>query len=136
MKGYPFYAIGGNEIATLNVAYRYPLWENIDFRILQLYFDRLYGEFHIDYGNAWNGSPALRDFKRDVGFELRLEAFSWYAYPTRIFFNGTYGLDKFSITKSGDTFTYGKEWRFYFGILFGFDFSNDCKRTLRDPHEY
>ena len=136
MKGYPFYAIGGNEIATLNVAYRYPLWENIDFRILQLYFDRLYGEFHVDYGNAWNGSPALRDFKRDVGFELRLEAFSWYAYPTRIFFNGTYGLDEFSITKSGDTFTYGKEWRFYFGILFGFDFSNNSKRTLRDPHEY
>lgn len=136
MKGYPFYSIGGNEIATLNVAYRYPIWENIDFRIFQLYFDRLYGEFHADMGNAWNGLPNIRDIKKDVGFELRLEAFSWYAYPTRIFFNGTYGLDKFSLTKSGATVTYGNEWRFYFGILFGFDFSNDITRMLRDPsHE-
>ncbi len=130
MKGYPFYSIGGNEIATLNAAYRYPIWENIDFRIFQLYFDKLYGEFHADFGNSWNGLPNVRDVKRDVGFELRLEAFSWYAYPTRIFFNGTYGLDKFSLTKNGNTVTYGNEWRFYFGVLFGFDFSNDAKRFL------
>jgi Tol biopolymer transport system component len=134
MKGYPFYSIGGNEIATLNAAYRYPIWENIDFRIFQLYFDRLYGEFHADIGNAWDGAPTIRDFKKDIGFELRLEAFSWYAYPTRFFFNGTYGLDSFSLTKGGTTVSYGKEWRFYFGILFGFDFSNDITRMLRDPH--
>lgn len=135
MKGYPFYSIGGNEIATLNIAYRYPIWENMDLRIFQLYFDKLYGEFHADIGNAWDGLPNIRDFKKDVGFELRLEAFSWYAYPTRIFFNGTYGLDSFSITKSGATVSYGREWRFYFGILFGFDFSNDIQRMLRDPNE-
>ncbi len=130
MKGYPFYSLGGNEITTVNAAYRYPLWENIDFKIFQLYLDKLYGEFHADYGNAWNGLPNIRDFKRDVGFELRLEAFSWYAYPTRFFFNGTYGLDTFSLTKNSSTVTYGKEWRFYFGVLFGFDFSNNMNRFL------
>ncbi len=134
MKGYPFYSIGGNEIATLNAAYRFPVWENIDIRVFQFYFDRLYGEFHADFGNAWTGTPAIRDFKRDVGFEIRLEAFSWYAYPTRIFFNGTYGLDAFTLTKNSATVPYGKEWRFYFGILFGFDFSNDLQRMLRDPN--
>ncbi|MFZ4619161.1 MAG: biopolymer transporter Tol [Bacteroidota bacterium] len=132
MKGYPFYSIEGNDLATVNVAYRFPIWENIDFRIFQLYFDRLYGEFHADMGNAWNGTPDIRNFKRDVGFELRLDAFSWYAYPTRIFFNGTYGLDSFSYSKRNITANYGKEWRFYFGVLFGFDFSNDIKRLVRD----
>ena len=134
MKGYPFYSLGGNEITTLNVAYRYPIWNDIDFKLLQLYFDKLYGEFHADYGNAWNGLPNIRDFKKDVGFELRLEAFSWYGFPTDIFFNGTYGLDSFQLSNEVDTFQnstrpfYGHEWRFYFGVLFGFDFSNNAKR--------
>lgn len=135
MKGYPFYSIGGNEMASMNVAYRYPIWEDIDVRIFQLYFDRLYGEFHADYGNAWTGDATIKNFKKDAGFELRLEAFSWYAYPTRIFFNGTYGMDSFALTKNGATVNYGKEWRFYFGVLFGFDFSNDISRMLRDPNE-
>ncbi len=134
MKGYPFYSISGNEIAALNIAYRYPIWENIDLRIFQLYFDRLYGEFHADIGNAWSGLPDIKDFKQDVGFELRLEAFSWYAYPTRIFFNGTYGLDSFTYNRRNVSATYGKEWRFYFGVLFGFDFSNDVKRLAGEFH--
>jgi len=102
--------------------------------LLQLYFDKLYGEFHADYGNAWNGLPNIRDFKKDVGFELRLEAFSWYGFPTDVFFNGTYGLDSFQLSNAVDTFQnsrrpfYGHEWRFYFGVLFGFDFSNNAKR--------
>ncbi|MFA6439593.1 MAG: hypothetical protein WCX28_09810, partial [Bacteriovoracaceae bacterium] len=131
MKGYPFYSISGNEIATLNVAYRFPIWENMDFRVLQLSFSRLYGEFHADFGNAWSGLPDIKKFKKDAGFELRVDAFSWYAYPTRIFINGTYGIDSFTYNRRDITARYGKEWRFYFGILFGFDFSNDVKRLAR-----
>lgn len=121
MKGYPYYALGGNEIAALNATYRLPLWEDIDLRILHLTFDKLYGSVHGDVGNAWNGNAALRLFKKDVGFEFRLEAVSFYAYPTRIFFNGTYALDAFSSVRREVTVHYGKEWRFYFGVLFGFD---------------
>ncbi len=131
MKGYPFYSISGNEIAALNVAYRFPLWDEIGFRLFQIHFHRLYGELHADIGNAWSGDPNIRDFKKDAGFELRLEAFSWYAYPTRIFFNGTYGLDRFTYNRRNVSATYGNEWRFYFGILFGFDFSNDIQRLRR-----
>ncbi|HLP17157.1 MAG TPA: biopolymer transporter Tol, partial [Bacteroidota bacterium] len=131
MKGYPFYSISGNSIATANLAYRFPVWENIDFRILQLYFDKLYGEVHADAGNAWTKATTLQDVKKDVGFELRLEAFSFYAYPTRFFFNGTYGLDEFRLVKKDLNVKYGKEWRFYFGILFGFDFSNDIGHSIR-----
>jgi Tol biopolymer transport system component len=131
MKGYPFYSISGNEVASLNVAYRFPILDNLDFRILQLSFTRLYGELHADIGNAWSGLPDIKDFKKDAGFELRVDAFSWYAYPTRIFFNGTYGLDAFTYDRRNVKANYGHEWRFYFGILFGFDFSNDMKRLTR-----
>ena len=121
MKGYPFYALGGNGVATANATYRFPLWENIDLRFLQVYFDKLYGSVHYDYGDAWNGSPVLKSFKKDAGFELRLQAISFYSYPTSIFFNGTYGFNSFTLTQNNPPVTYGKEWRFYFGILFGFD---------------
>jgi len=122
MKGYPFYALGGNRIATANATYRFPLWDNIDFRFLPLYFDKLYASVHYDYGNAWNGDADLASFKHDAGFELRLESYSFYAYPTRIFFNGSYGFNSFSIIGTdGNPVQYGKEWRFYFGILFDFD---------------
>jgi Tol biopolymer transport system component len=123
IKGYPFYSLGGNEMASLNLTYRFPLWENIDIRLLYIYFDKLYAAVFADVGDTWTGSPKGNKFKRDVGFELRLESFSWYAYPTRIFFSGAYGLDQFNrfIDFDNTTVTYGKEWRFYFGVLFGFD---------------
>ena len=67
------------------------------------------------------GVRVLEIAAKKFGFELRLESFSFYQYPTRIFFSGAYGLDRFNRTFNNDEVTYGKEWRFYFGILFGFD---------------
>ncbi|MBM4165436.1 MAG: biopolymer transporter Tol [Ignavibacteria bacterium] len=124
MKGYPYYAIGGNSIAAINATYRFPMWENMDIRVAHLYFDKLYGAVFFDAGNAWTtGSIKQQKFQRDIGGELRLDAFSWYAFPTRIFFTAAYGLDEFQrMTRNNKLVTYGKEWRFYFGILFGFDF--------------
>lgn len=122
MKGYPFYALGGNTIGTASLIYRFPLATKLNFRILQLYFTKLYGSVFYDLGNAWTGSvPSLKDWKTDAGFEFRLESFSFYAYPTRFFFSGAYGFNQFQKTFSGVQVQYGKEWRFYFGILFGFE---------------
>lgn len=123
MKGYPFYAIGGNEIAVVGLEYRLPLVNNIDIRFLQFYFDKFYASVYGDFGNAWSSiKPKLKDFKSDAGIEFRLESFSWYSYPTRIFFNASYGLNEFVKDVRGVPVRYGKEWRFYFGVLFGFDF--------------
>lgn len=128
MKGYPFYAIGGGRYATANLTYRLPLATNMDFNFLQFYFDKLYFSVYGDVGNAWNGkNTKLKDFKKDVGFELRLLTYSYYVYPTAFAFNAAYGLDEFSrvfpsTTIEQKTVTYGKEWRFYFTMLFGFDF--------------
>jgi Tol biopolymer transport system component len=142
MKGYPFYALGGNHMASVGLAYRFPILNSIDVRILQLTLDKLYASVYVDAGNAWRekrpstplspevenawpaDKPMLRDFKTDAGIELRLESFSFYSYPTRVFLNASYGFDRFAtpVPSRDDTVTYGREWRFYFGILFGFDF--------------
>jgi Tol biopolymer transport system component len=126
MKGYPFYAIGGNEFARANITYRFPISDDIDYRFAQIYFSKLYASFFFDFGNAWSNGTCLNSFKKDAGVELRLETFSWYAYPTRIFLSAAYGFDEFSRkfyegTANEKTVTYGKEWRFYLGVLFGFE---------------
>ena len=125
MKGYPFYALGGNRVAMLGLAYRFPIFSSIDLRFMQFYFDKLYASVYSDFGNAWSGEiPKPRQFKTDAGVELRLESVSFYSYPTRIFFNASYGFDRFDkfIRNQNQAVTYGREWRFYFGVLFGFDF--------------
>ncbi|HTY35915.1 MAG TPA: hypothetical protein VMH23_02335, partial [Bacteroidota bacterium] len=122
MRGYPFYGLGGNNIAVLGVTYRFPVWTTINTRFLEFTFTKLYGSVFTDVGDAWTGTATpFSDWKHDAGFELRLEAFSFYQYPTRVFFSGAYGLDKFSKTFNDQLVTYGKEWRFYLGILFDFE---------------
>jgi hypothetical protein len=134
MRGYPFYAIGGNKAVTLNATYRFPIVPNLDFRVLQIYFSKLFGSVFFDIGNAWPRESASDNFwKRDAGFELRLESFSFYAYPTRIFFSGAYGLDTFTRVVNDINTTnvvYGHEWRFYFGVLFGFELNDIIPRQL------
>ncbi len=137
MKGYPFYAIGGNRYATANLTYRFPLATGLDFKFLQFYFDKLYFSVYGDFGNAWYGkNTKIKDFKKDIGVELRLLAFSYYVYPTAFAFNAAYGLDEFSrvfptTTNQEKVVTYGKDWKFYFTMLFGFDFLVDGLNKMR-----
>jgi len=122
MRGYPFYSMGGGRLFTANLTYRFPLVENIDYRLPPLYFDKLYFSIFGDWGDAWDERDIkLKNFKKDLGFEIRLQAFTSYAFPTSIFFSGAYGLDQFTKRFQGQDVIYGKEWRFYFGMLFGFD---------------
>jgi len=126
MKAYPFYAISGNEIAYLDFTYRFPLWRDIDARWSFLYLDKIFLSFNFDYGNAWTGDfPSLDNFKKGVGAEIRMQLNSYYLFPTAVFFNASYGLDKFERTVNREVITYGNEWRFYGGILFGFDILNN-----------
>jgi Tol biopolymer transport system component len=143
MKGYPFYSIGGNKYFTANLTYRIPIATDINFNLLQFYFDKLYFSVYGDVGNAWNGNrpngnpgDPYGGFKKDVGLELRLLTYSYYVYPTAIAFNACYGLDQFSrifptTTSEQNIVTYGKEWQFYFTMLFGFDFLVDNVKKLR-----
>lgn len=122
MKAYPFYSISGNEIGWINLTYRFPLFRNIDVRTGHLYLDKIFVSVYGDFGNAWNGSiPNLKDFKKGAGAEIRLALSSYYLFPTSIFFNASYGFDKFEREINNKIISYGKEWRFYGGLLFGFD---------------
>ncbi len=123
MKAYPFYAVSGNEIAWLNLTYRFPLFREIDTRIGHVYLDKIFLGIYGDLGNAWNGKlPAMNTFKKGAGAELRIQMNSYYLFPTNLFFNAAYGFDKVTRKVNNEEVTYGKEWRFYGGILFGFDF--------------
>jgi Tol biopolymer transport system component len=116
-RGYPYFSIEGRKLLLGRATYRFPLFRHIDRRIKHLYFDKLFLGLFYDYGNAFNESKIdLGDFKSSVGVQLRMDMFSFYAYPTRFFFNAAYGLDEFKIADQ----TYGKEWRFYFGLSFGY----------------
>lgn len=130
MRGYPFYALGGYKMAHFQMSYRFPLIKNIDKSLKMIYFDRLYGSVFTDVGNAWNGDfNQSGKFKKDAGFELRLETSSYYLMPLRVFFSGTYGFDRFNVKLSENfetatgrtTVTYGREWQYHFGMLFNFD---------------
>ncbi|MDW8019206.1 MAG: hypothetical protein RMI34_03915 [Chloroherpetonaceae bacterium] len=135
MRGYEYFAIGGDKAAFLHIEYRFPLLERINWQVAQFYFDKLYLSTFFDIGTAWSqgGVPALSAWRRDIGFELRLEAPSFYIFPTRLFASATYGLDRFSqplrqgfFTADGSNFvTYGGQWMFHFGVLFEFDFVSD-----------
>lgn len=142
MRGYEFYAIGGEKATMLHAEYRIPVLERLNLQVAQLYFDKLYASAYFDIGAAWrnNQFPSLNDFRKDVGVELRLEAPSFYLFPTRFFFSATYGLDRFSqnlnnnfVTPDGKDFvTYGGEWKFHVGVLFAFDLLTDgFQRTMR-----
>jgi hypothetical protein len=134
LKAYPFYSLSGNEMAWLNLTYRFPLWRDIDYKMSFLYFDKIFLSFHFDYGNAWTGDiPAFDDFKKGAGAEIRLHMNSYYLFPTALFFNASYGFDQFDKVVDQGVATYGKEWRFYGGILFGFDIVNN-KTGFTNPN--
>lgn len=125
MKAYPFYAVSGNEIAWLNLTYRFPLFRNIDAKFGHLYLDKIFLSFHGDIGNAWTGDiPSFDKFKKGAGAELRFQLNSYYLFPTSVFFNASYGFDTFERTVRGETVKYGKEWNFYAGVLFDFEILN------------
>lgn len=127
MKAYPFYAISGNEVAWLNITYRFPLFKDIDARMGLLYLDKIFLSIYGDYGNAWTGSKVeWNKFKKGAGAELRMKFVSFYLFPTAVFFNASYAFDKYDrLVDRGNTKTlvsYGKEWQFYGGVLFDFNF--------------
>ena len=141
LKGYPFYSIEGRNLLIFDYTWRIPLFVEKDIQILPFNLQNAFLATYVEAGNAWskvedyphlvdwpeftlNGRDVLNavtaDFKRDVGVQLRLSGFSFYAYPTSISLDFVYGLDEFKIEDNlGDEHTYGHEWRSYITILFG-----------------
>lgn len=117
LKGYPYYSIEGRKLLNTSLSYRFKISDNLGVNIPPFQFDKLYAGLFVDFGNAWNeGSIQLDDFKKDVGFQIRVDTFAFYNFPMRLFFDGAYGFDEIT----NRNFKYGKEWRFYFGFTFDY----------------
>jgi WD40 repeat protein len=121
MRGYSFYSFGGNEVLMLRSVYRFPIYERLSFQFLQFGINRVYAGVFFDFGNAWNEKFNLDDFKKDAGIELRIDGTSFYVFPMKLFFSVAYGFDKFERVINKERFNYGREFRFYFGLVFEFD---------------
>jgi len=127
MKGYSYYSLEGTKKMIGTFTYRMPLFKHIDWQFFNIYFDKLYLGFFYDYGNAWvEDELNLSKFKRDIGIQLRLETFSNYLFPTRIFGEAVYPLDEIS----NRNIIYSRDWRFYFGVLFEFDIRERLGKTF------
>ena len=126
MKGYSYFSIEGRHKLILSLAYRFPVWRNIDKLLAHLYFDKLYMGFFFEYGDAWNYLDkrfSIANFKKDVGVELRLNTFSYSLFPTRFFVQAAYPLDEIQNYDGSRKrlINYPQQWRFYFGALYDFD---------------
>ena len=125
-RGYPFYALGGNETLWMQASYYMPLFPDVRKQLLFTYIDKAYLRFYADAAAVWPGTGALR---KDVGAELRLKLGSYYLFPTAVFVSATYGMDAFDfrldegfVTPSGRrSVRYGADFQWHFGVLFGFD---------------
>ncbi|NNE33746.1 MAG: hypothetical protein HKN13_00815, partial [Rhodothermales bacterium] len=129
-RGYPFYALGGNETMWFQLSYALPLLPEIHRQFWFLYADKLYARLYADAAYAWSGAfPGISDARKDVGAELRLGLGSFYLLPTAVFVSATYGIDEFAfkldddfVTPDGTTsVNYGRDLQWHFGVLFGFD---------------
>ena len=120
LRGYSFYSLGGTARAAGRLSLRFPILQDIDHRVGAFYFDRVNGALFAEAGNIWRGGQEFGSLKKDVGAELRLKMFSWYGFPTDVQLTGAYGLDRFTVRENDISQAYGKEWRWYLTVLFGF----------------
>ncbi len=118
MKGYTFYSIEGRKALMGTATLRFPLLPNIDKRVAQLYFDKVYGAVYASMGKAWDRNIGERNQRygrdgplRDVGGQLRFDLISYYSLPTRVQVDMAYGIDE--VPDKG-------RWKFYFTVLFGY----------------
>lgn len=130
MRGYTFYSLSGRKNVMGQVLYRFPLLYDMKKKVFIFYLNHVYMGVFADAGRAWNKRSltwSTKGIKRDFGAELRLDAFSFYNFPTMVEFSAAYGPDDTWIQKL-DTETSvlrvikdtQDPWKFYFNVLFGF----------------
>lgn len=131
MRSYPFFAVGGNKTAFTRLSYLRPVYQSIDKQLGRYSLDKLFAHLFVEAGNGWGGELNIGDnLKYGVGGELRFAFNSSYLFPLKFFMNGTYGLNRFNVELSDDFITgsgsnnvqFGREFLFYFGLTFDFDF--------------
>jgi WD40 repeat protein len=119
LRGYPYYAIEGRKMMLGRFTYRFPVFSNLQKQILHFTTNKLYLSSFFEIGNAFDEDKINVDqFRKSVGGGMRLQLFSFYGFPTAFAFDAAYSLDEHLNIDSG--VLYGKEWRYYFSLLFDF----------------
>ncbi len=124
LRGYTYYAIGGEKGALASATYRFPIFRQIDKQLSWLTFKDLYGGVFFEAGSAWQG-PASTNKKvyRSAGGELRLNMGSFYSYPTTLNVTAAYAMDKAvyqNPISAVAPVNYDPQWRYY--VVMGFSF--------------
>jgi hypothetical protein len=119
IKGYPFYGIEGTKSALIDFSVRLPIFreEHIKLGWFIMQNSILGAVFQI--GDAWREKNDQM-WKKSIGLQWRINGFSFYNYPTAIELEIHRGLTKFERVIKGDSYSYGKENRTYFKLLFDF----------------
>lgn len=117
IKGYPFYSIEGNRLATGSLIFRIPLFREKQIHIGWVHFQNSVLGFEYQYGDAWSDRFAA---KPSLGIQWRINGYSFYNFPTAIGLEVHRGLTSIHNQVNDQVYTYGKENRYYFTLLFGF----------------
>ncbi len=117
IKGYPFYSVEGNRMATASVVFRVPLFREKQIPLGWVKFQNSVIGFEYQYGDAWSDRF---EAKPSIGIQWRINGYSFYNFPTAIGLEVHRGLKKIQNHVNDQVYTYGKENRVYFTLLFGF----------------
>ena len=119
LKGYPFYSIEGTKTAMVDLSFRLPLIREKNIKLGWFILQNSVLGAIFQFGDAWRNKND-QYWKKSVGFQWRLNGFSFYNFPTAIELEIHRGLNKFNRVIKGETYSYGKEFRTYFRVLFDF----------------
>jgi len=131
MRSYPFFALGGRQTFFTRASLLHPLFTGINRQFNAATFDKIFAHLFFEAGNGWGGPLNIGDnMKTGLGAELRFAMNTYYLFPMKFFINTTYGLNRYHVTLPGEfitasgvqTIEYGREFLFYFGLTFDFDF--------------
>lgn len=131
MRSYPFFALGGRQTFFARTSLLHPIITGVDRHLNSTTFDKIFAHLFFEAGNGWGGPLNIGDqVKTGIGAELRFAMNHFYLFPMKFFLNTTYGLNRYSVTLPGEFITssgmnsieYGREFLFYFGLTFDFDF--------------
>ena len=119
LKGYPFYGIEGTRTALVDLSMRYPILREKHIKLGWFIMQNSVIGAIFQFGDAWRNKDDQM-WKNSAGLQWRINGFSFYNYPTAIELEIHKGLTKFNRTIKGESYSYGKEYRTYFRLLFDF----------------
>ncbi|MFP6642659.1 MAG: hypothetical protein VCF24_03720 [Candidatus Latescibacterota bacterium] len=100
LSGYPYFTKSGSKLFYARTSYSFPVFRRVNMSFFNFTFAKLYAELFAETGAVGNFDEMSlnefepNDFLSDVGGELRLEVFTSYRIPMRVFFQVAHPLNR------------------------------------------